>query len=105
MSDWRKAEGTVFLKEREPLRPDVLKKAIEDAGFTPTWMEITAAGMVKKRDNSLILKIEEISQEFILVGDRTKEIEKLIEKKVVVTGNVQEENAHLIIFVKKFEPF
>jgi hypothetical protein len=75
---------------------------VEQAGFTPTWTEVRAGGILIKKNNSLILQIEEISQEFILIGDRTKGIAKFTSKKIVVTGNIQEENAYPKITVKMF---
>jgi hypothetical protein len=102
VSNWRKAEGMVFLEKGVPFKPAILENAIKDAGFTPTWMEIRAAGILMKKDNYLILRIEEIPQEFILVGDKTKDMAKFASKKIFVTGNVQLKKGQLTISVKKF---
>ncbi len=62
-----KAEATFNLAPGKELKPEVLRKAVLDAGFTPRDIFITARGNVVIGDGRLIFQAPVSSQQFSLV--------------------------------------
>ncbi len=86
--------GTITLKEGAPLKPELLRGAIKDTGFTPTWMKARVRGMVTSRGGSPVLQAAGSAQTFALIDNDVLENLRAatgIEgKKVIVTGSVEE---------------
>ena len=78
----KEARTDIQLKERQPLEVEQLRKAVVDAGFTPTWIRFEAVGRLTTRDGSPSFKVEETGQVILLVSD-----EKLEELKKTVGQN------------------
>ena len=62
-----KAEAAFNLVPGKELKPEVLRKTVLDAGFTPRDIFITARGNVVTRDGRLIFQAADSSQQFWLV--------------------------------------
>jgi len=62
-----KAEAAFSLAPGKELKPEVLRKAVLDAGFTPRDIFITARGNVVTGDGRLIFQAAGSSQHFSLV--------------------------------------
>jgi hypothetical protein len=62
-----KAEATFSLAPGKELKPEVLRKAVLDAGFTPRDIFITARGNVVAGDGRLVFQAAASSQQFSLV--------------------------------------
>jgi hypothetical protein len=59
------------------LEVEKLRKAVVDAGFTPSWIRFEAVGQLTTRDGSPALKVKGTDQTIPLVSD--KKLEKLKE--------------------------
>lgn len=70
-----KAEATFDLKPGKELTPDVLRKAVVDAGFTPRDIFITARGELIEKDGKLVFQPIGSTQVFSLV--QNEELTKL----------------------------
>ena len=71
------AKADIRLKEGQPLEVEKLRKAVVDAGFTPSWIRFEAVGQLSTRDGSPVLKVEGTDQLIPLVSDeKFKELEK-----------------------------
>ena len=62
-----KAEAAFNLAPGKGLKPEVLRKAVSDAGFTPRDIFITARGNVVTGDGRLIFQPAVSNQQFSLV--------------------------------------
>ena len=62
-----KAEATFSLAPGKELKPEVLRKAVSEAGFTPRDIFITARGNVVTGDGRLIFQPAVSNQQFSLV--------------------------------------
>ena len=62
-----KAEATFNLAAGKELKPEVLRKAVLDAGFTPRDIFIMARGNVVTQDGRLIFQPAVSNQQFSLV--------------------------------------
>ncbi len=85
----------IKIKEGEPIDVDGIKKAVKDGGFTPGEMLVTIKGKIEQVDGRMILRIDNISDSFILKDNKMlKEImesEKAKGEAITITGLVQEE--------------
>ena len=52
----KKAQATFELKPGKDLQPDVLRKAVVDAGFTPRDIFLTVRGMLKEEESKLVFQ-------------------------------------------------
>ena len=83
------------IKEGKSIDVDEIKKAVKDGGFTPRDIVVTIKGRIEKADGQTTLRVDNVSDIFILKdNEMLKEImesEKAQDKIVTVTGLVQEE--------------
>lgn len=83
------------IKEGKSIDVDGIKKAVKDGGFTPREMLVTLNGRIEEASGRMILRIDDVSESFILKdNEMLKDIitsEKAQDKIVTVTGLVQEE--------------
>lgn len=88
------AMGTIALKEGAPLKPELLRGAIKDTGFTPTWMKARVRGMVASRGGSPVFQAAGSAQTFALIdNDVLKNLQVRAElegKEILVMGSVEE---------------
>ncbi len=88
--------GTMTLKEGAALKPELMREAIKDTGFTLTWMKVRARGMVTEHEGSPAFKVDGSGQTFALLdNDVLKNIQAapgLAEKAILVTGAVEEDD-------------
>ena len=99
--------GFITLKKEKPLRPGILRKAVEDAGFTAKWIDLQAVGKITEQNGKWIFQVDGVDQRFILqenkLLEKLKKIEHLAGKTVTLTGRVQEEKETvLILSIKEF---
>lgn len=78
----KEANADIQLKNGQPLEVEQLRKAVVDAGFTPTWIRFEAVGRFTTRDGSPAFKVEGTEQIIPLVSD-----EKLEELKKTAGKN------------------
>lgn len=57
-----KAQADLTMKPGRPLEVEQLRKAVIEAGFTPTWIRVEAIGLLLKQDGSHGLRIPESDQ-------------------------------------------
>lgn len=85
----------IKIEEGKSIDVDGIKKAVKDGGFTPRDIVVTIKGKIEQVDSRMILRIDNISDSFILKDNKMlKDIitsEKFQGKIVTVTGLVQEE--------------
>ena len=62
-----KSQATFSLKPGKKLQPDVLRKAVLDAGFTPRDIFITVRGKLTQQDSKPVFQPTDSSQVFSLV--------------------------------------
>ncbi len=83
------------IKEGKSIDIDGIKKAVKDGGFTPREIHITLKGRIEEADGQMILRVDKVSDVFILKNNEIlKDIitsEKAQDKIVTITGLVQEE--------------
>lgn len=88
--------GTMTLKEGAALKPELLRNAIKDTGFTLTWMKVKARGSVTEHQGSSAFKVDGSGQVFSLLdNDVLKNVQAapgLAEKAILVTGAVEEDD-------------
>ncbi len=70
------AAADILLKEGQPLEVEKLRKAVVDAGFTPSWIRFEAVGQLTTRNGTPAFKVKGTDQVIPLVSD-----EKLKELK------------------------
>ena len=70
------AAADIQLEEGQPLEIEKLRKAVVDAGFTPSWIRFEAVGQLITRDGSPAFQVKGTDQVIPLVSD-----EKLEEMK------------------------
>ncbi len=104
---FRKSEGVITLKQEKALKPDILKKAVEDAGFTPEWVDLQAVGNVIEQNGQWIFQVDGVDQSFVLLENESleqlKKNEPLADKTITLSGRVQDENApELVLAMKEF---
>lgn len=85
--------GTMTLKEEAALKPELMREAIKDTGFTLTWMKVRARGMVTEHEGSSAFKVDGSGQVFpLLDNDVLKNLRaapRLEGKEILVTGSVE----------------
>lgn len=85
----------IEIEEGKLIDVDGIKKAVKDGGFTPREMLVTLNGRIEEAGGRMILRIDDVSDSFILKdNEMLKDIitsEKTKDKIVTVTGLVQEE--------------
>jgi len=99
--------GFITLKKEKPLRPGILRKAVEDAGFTAKWIDLKAVGKITEQNGKWIFQVDGVDQSFVLQENellkKLKKTDHLGEKTFMLTGRVQEEKeAVLILYIKDF---
>jgi len=99
--------GFITLKKEKPLRPGMLRKAVEDAGFTAMWIDLQAVGKIIEQNGKWIFQVGGVDQNFLLQEnkflEKLKKIEQLAGKTVTLTGRVLEEKETvLVLSIKEF---
>jgi len=96
-----KGRATFSLKPGKELQPEILRKAVVDAGFTPRDIFITVRGMPKEEDAKLVFQPIGSGQVFSLMetvnltklkGEGLKEVElvaKVIGEKPPLSLEIQ----------------
>lgn len=69
----KQAIAEITLKEGRPLKVEKLRRAVAEAGFTPTWIRLEAVGSLITRDGSPVFKVQGTGQIIPLVADETLE--------------------------------
>ena len=73
----KEARADIQLKEGQPLEVEKLRKAVVDAGFTPSWIRFEAVGQLTTRDGAPAFKVKGTDQVIPLVSDeKLKELKK-----------------------------
>lgn len=85
----------IKIQEGKSIYVDEIRKAVKDGGFTPRDMVITLKGKIEEVDGRMILRIDDISDSFILKDNnmltdiiKTQNVQGKI---ATLTGLVQEE--------------
>ena len=85
--------GTIALKQGALLKPELLRGAIKDTGFTPTWMKARVRGMVTSRGGSPVFQAAGSAQTFALINhdvlENLRATPGLEGKEILVTGSVE----------------
>jgi hypothetical protein len=83
------------IKEGKSIDIDGIKKAVKDGGFTPREIIITLKGRIEEADGQMILRVDKVSDVFILKNNEILKgiitSEKVRDKIVTITGLAQEE--------------
>ena len=86
--------GTIALKQGALLKPELLRGAIKDTGFTPTWMKVRARGMMTEHQGNPVFRASGNEQTFVVIdNDVLKNLQAtpgLEGKEILVTGSVEE---------------
>lgn len=73
------AAANIQLKEGRPLEVGKLRKAVVDAGFTPSWIRFEAVGQLTTRNGSPAFQVKGTDQVIPLVTDeKLKELRKAV---------------------------
>ncbi len=99
-----KAEATFELEPGKELQPDVLRKVVLDAGFTPRDIFITVRGKLKEQDGKPAFTPMASSQVFSLV--KNAELTKLKSeglKEAGVVAKVIGEKPPLSLQIQKYQ--
>lgn len=97
-----KAEAAFNLKPGKELQPEVLRKAVTDAGFTPREISITATGKFIEREGKFMFQPLGSSQVFSLVeSSLLSKFNDKGQKQVVVEAKVVEEKGHFSFNIEK----
>jgi hypothetical protein len=87
-----KGEATVFPKPGKSFDPALIPKAIHDAGFTATEVEVVADGTLEARNGSLVLDAAGLNHPFILAGGAQevalRKQEDLVGRRICVAGKL-----------------
>lgn len=67
----KQAKADIILREGRPLEVEKLRRAVAEAGFTPTWIRFEAVGLLITRDGSPVFKVQGTGQIIPLVTDET----------------------------------
>ena len=86
--------GTIALKQGALLKPELLRGAIKDTGFTPTWMKARVRGVMAEHEGSPAFRAAGNGQTFVVIdNDVLKNLRAtpgLEGKEILVTGSVEE---------------
>ncbi len=99
-----KSQATFSLKPGKKLQPDVLRKAVLDAGFTPRDIFITVRGKLTQQDSKPVFQPMASSQVFSLVENA--ELTKLKSeglKEAGVVAKVIGEKPPLSLEIQKYQ--
>jgi hypothetical protein len=99
--------GFINLKKGKPLRPGTLRKAVEDAGYTPVWIDLQAVGKITEQKGKWTFQVDGVDQSFVLQENKfleeLKKIKHLAGKTVTLTGRVQKEKEPVLgLSIKEF---
>jgi hypothetical protein len=87
-----KGEATVLPKPGKSFDPVLIPKAIHDAGFTATEVEVVADGTLEERNGTLGLNVPGLNHPFVLAGGSQdgalRKQGNLVRKKIRVTGKM-----------------
>ncbi len=73
------AAADIQLKEGQPLEIKKLRKAVVDAGFTPSWIRFEAVVQLTTRDEAPAFKVKGTDQVIPLAGDeKFEELKKAV---------------------------
>lgn len=72
-----KAQADLTLKPGRPLEVERLRKAVLDAGFTPTWIRVEAVGLLHKQNGRYGLRIPESGQ--VIPLEANEVVERLLQ--------------------------
>ncbi len=100
-----KGEGIVFAKKDKSFDPAQIPKAIQDAGFTATEVNVVAAGTVERSDGGLWLIIPGLSHPFLLRGGAKLDALAKVNaagKNLQITGKLQNEMQGPALTVEDF---
>ena len=93
-----KGQAEVFPKRGESFDPTLIPKAIKDAGFTATEVEVVADGTLVKRSGLLELNIPGLKQPFGLTGGPQAQTlarrGDLVGKHIRITGKLEPAHGH-----------
>ncbi len=67
------ALADITLKEGRPLEVEKLRRAVVEAGFTPTWIRFEAVGQLTTKDGNPAFKVKGTGQVIPLVADEKGE--------------------------------
>lgn len=88
-----KGQAEVFPKPGKSFDPSGIPKAIKDAGFTATEVEVVADGTLGIKNGALELDVPDLAHPFLLTGGpKTDALSKrgdLIGKRVRITGKLK----------------
>jgi hypothetical protein len=98
--------GTMTLKEGAALKPELMREAIKDTGFTLTWMKLKARGMVTEHEGSPAFKVDGSGQTFALLENdvlaKLRADPGLSGKEILVIGAVEEDDP-VVLRLESFE--
>ncbi len=100
----KKAQASFELKPGKELQPEILKKAVVDAGFTPRDIFITVRGMLKGEDAKLVFQPIGSGQVFSLMENA--ELTKLKSeglKEAGVAAKVVGDKPPLSLEIQKYQ--
>lgn len=106
-----KGEGTVYPKAGKSFDPAPIPKAIHDAGFTATEVEVVVDGTLVAKNDALKLDVPGLKHPFILAGGAKeaalKEDKSLLGKRIRVVGRVRVARGTLppSLTIEEFESF
>ena len=109
-------DAKIILKPGEALNPELLRDGVRKADFTAQKIYLTVSGELIAKDDSLMLKVPDSGQIFLLLSGTEQETEEANpltqlrnvsekgQKIVVVSGEVPENaKTRLKILVEKYE--
>jgi len=100
----KKAQANFSLKPGKELQPDVLRKTVVKAGFTPRDIFITVRGMIKEKDGKPAIQHVGSGQVFTLVENA--EFTKLKAeglKKIGLVAKVVGEKSPLSLEIQNYQ--
>lgn len=90
--DLKNAQAVVLPAAGKSFDPTKIPKAVKDAGFTPGEIEVTAAGVLRQQEDSLLLEMSGAVARMVLAGGaKAEELKKrsdLLGKRLRVTGTL-----------------
>jgi len=94
-----KGKGTVYPKAGRSFDPVLIPKAIREAGFTATEVEVVVDGTLASRDGALELDVPGLTHPFVLPGGaQAKSLQghkNLVGRRIRVTGKLQMSHGNL----------
>lgn len=77
-TDLKESRSEFRIKAGAKLEVEKLRKAVIDAGFTPTWIRFEAVGRVVKHNETYALQVTGINQVISLLTDQ--QLERLLKE-------------------------